>query len=285
MSLASTPESRVPQPGGESSGDLVSPAASARRTGEFDAAIFDLDGVVTRTAAVHAAAWKQMFDAYLRARAERHGGGFRPFTGEDYRAFVDGRPRYQGVAAFLQSRSIDLPMGAPDDPPDAETVCGLGNRKNDAFNHRIASGGVGVFESTVALMRTLRDGGVRLGLATSSRNAAAVLAATELSDWFGTVVDGAVSARLGLAGKPQPDIFVTAARDLAVPCPRAIVIEDAVAGVCAGVAGGFGLVIGVARENNLDELRASGADLVVRDLAETNVEEIGRLVRAKRVRA
>lgn len=252
---------------------------------DFDAAIFDLDGVITRTAAVHAAAWKQVFDEYLGARAARRGEAAGAFTREDYLAFVDGRPRYEGVAAFLRSRSIALPPGAPDDPPGAETVCGLGNRKNEAFNRRIAAGGVELFASTVALLRALQAGGVRLGVATSSCNAAAVLAATGLAGWFGTVVDGAVSAQLGLAGKPAPDIFVTAARALGVPCGRAIVIEDAVAGVRAGVAGGFGLVIGVARENNVDALRASGADVVVRDLAETTVEEIGRLVRAKRARA
>lgn len=267
--------------GAERTRQLTSPEAEAR---EFDAAIFDMDGVITQTVAVHALAWKRMFDEYLRSWAANHHAQFCEFTPQDYLAYVDGRPRYQGVEALLKARGITLPFGSPSDQPGTATICGLGNAKNAEFNRIIASAGVAVYDSTVALIQALLVRGVRIGLATSSRNSAVVLAKTGIAGLFGTVVDGTVSEQLGLTGKPAPDIFVTAARNLAVANTRAIVVEDAVAGVQAGARGGFGLVIGVARENNVDELRASGADLVVQDLAETNVEEIGRLVRAKRAR-
>lgn len=252
---------------------------------DFEAAIFDLDGVITQTAAVHRAAWQQTFDEFLRAYALRRHEAFVPFTTEDYLAYVDGRPRYQGVAAFLQARGIVLPFGSPDDGPDAETVCGIGNRKNLHFNRRVETDGVAVFASSLVLLHALRAQGVHIGLATSSRNAALVLERTGLTGLFATVVDGAVSEKRGLKGKPAPDIFVAAAGDLGVPCGRAIVVEDAVAGVQAGAQGGFALVIGIARENNLEALRASGADLVVGDLADTSIEEISRLVRARKARS
>lgn len=245
----------------------------------FDAVIFDMDGVVTDTAAAHSTAWKRMFDEYLRQREVRRGEVFREFTHADYRAHVDGRPRHQGVEQFLASRGIHLPPGTPDDPSGAETVCGLGNRKNALFNEILATFGVGLYASTLALIEALRREGLKVGLATSSRNAAPILAKTQTAHLFATVVDGLVSARLGLKGKPQPDIFTTACAALGVPPARAVVVEDAVAGVRAGAAGGFGLVIGVAREDNARELRGNGADVVVRDLAEVNVEEIDRQVR------
>jgi beta-phosphoglucomutase family hydrolase len=248
---------------------------------EFDAAIFDLDGVITQTAAVHSLAWKRMFDGFLRT-AGRAGPG-REFThAHDYLTYVDGRPRYQGVESFLKSRGIELPFGTPDDSPDRETICGLGNRKNVYFLHIIESEGIAVYDSTIALIHNLRAHGIRIGLATSSRNSAVVLNRTGTAQLFATVVDGLVLERLGLKGKPEPDIFTTAARNLGVDCGRAIVIEDAVSGVQAGARGGFGLVIGVARENNEAELRENGADLVVRDLADTRLDEIARLVRARR---
>ena len=252
---------------------------------EFDAAIFDMDGVLTQTATVHAEAWKRMFDDFLRARAARSGGAFREFTREDYLAFVDGRPRSNGVESFLRSRGVELPFGSTDDAPERETICGLGNRKNALFHQLIATDGVRLYESTRELMLELRARGVRLGLATSSRNSATILARTRTAPFFGTVVDGLVSERLQLRGKPAPDIFTTAAANLGVPCGRAIVIEDAVSGVQAGAAGGFALVIGLAREENQRALRENGADLVVRDLAETHVEEINRLIRAKKAGA
>jgi beta-phosphoglucomutase family hydrolase len=260
-----------------------SSASAGRDAREFDGAVFDMDGVVTRTAAVHSLAWKRMFDEFLRERAAARGEPFREFTHEhDYRSYVDGRPRYQGVAAFLASRGIELPVGTSEDAPSAGTICGLGNRKNAHFNRILETGGVGVYDSTIALIRELRARGIAVGLATSSRNSASVLARSATADLFATVVDGIVSAQLGLKGKPHPDIFLTAARNLGVPADRAIVVEDAVSGVQAGARGGFGLVIGVARENNEAELRENGADLVVHDLAETSLDEIARYVRARR---
>ena len=249
----------------------------------FEAAIFYLAGVVTKTAAVHSHAWKQMFDEYLRSRAARQAEPFRKFThAHDYLAYVDGRPRYDGVEAFLKSRGIKLPLGAPEDRPDRETVCALGNRKNAMFNRIIERDGVVLFDSTIALIRAMRQRGIKIGLATSSHNSAAILNQTGTASLFATVVDGNVSANLGLKGKPEPDIFTTAAANLGVPSARAIVVEDAVSGVQAGARGAFALVIGVARENNARELRDSGADVVVRDLAETSLEQIDRLVQAKR---
>ncbi len=256
------------------------PGAASRA---FDAAIFDMDGVVTRTAAVHARAWKEMFDGYLRQRAEWGHERFREFTPEgDYLRYVDGRPRYHGVAAFLESRGIHLPMGFPHDEPGAETVCGLGNRKNVLFNELVAREGVGLYDSTVALIRALLASGIKVGLATSSRNSALILGQSGVAPLFGTIVDGLVSEQLGLKGKPAPDIFTTASANLGVAPARAIVIEDAVSGVQAGAAGGFALVIGLARENNHAELKRHGADLVVGDLAATSLAEIDARVRAKR---
>ena len=250
----------------------------------FDAAIFDMDGVITETVTVHSLAWKRMFDEYLRRRERQHGEPFREFSHRtDYRTYVDGRPRYQGVAEFLASRGIELPPGAPEDPAGRETICGLGNRKNELFSEIIETAGVKVYGSTLVLIHDLLDAGIKVGLATSSKNSALVLSRTQTEGLFATIVDGVVSEKLGLKGKPQPDIFVKAAANLGVPCARAIVVEDAVSGVQAGASGGFGLVVGVARENNAQELRENGADVVVRDLAEVSVEEINRLVRRKGV--
>jgi len=249
----------------------------------FEAAIFDMDGVVTKTAGVHSVAWKRMFDGFLQIRAASLNEPFKEFThAHDYLAYVDGRPRYQGVEAFLKSRGINLPPGSPDDLPGSETICGLGNRKNTLFNQVLESEGVQLFASTIALIQEMLRRGVRIGLATSSRNSAVILQKTGTAHLFATVVDGLVSARLGLKGKPAPDIFTTATANLGVPSARAIVVEDAVTGVQAGAKGGFALVIGVARENNAQELRDHGADLVVTDLSETSVDEIDRLIQAKR---
>ncbi len=252
----------------------------------FDAVIFDMDGVVTDTVAVHAQAWKRMFDEFLRQWERERGEPFREFTlAGDYRSFVDGRPRCQGVGAFLESRGIQLPPGSAGDTPDRETICGLGNRKNVLFNRIVETEGVRVFDTTVALIHALLGVGRKVGLATSSRNASLVLGATGLTGLFGTVVDGVVSERLGLKGKPHPDIFVTAAANLGVSPARAIVVEDAVSGVRAGAAGGFGLVVGVAREDNAVQLRAHGADVVVRDLGEISMEAMNQKVRVAPARA
>jgi maltose/moltooligosaccharide transporter len=249
----------------------------------FDAVIFDMDGVLTQTAALHSAAWKRMFDEFLAARAAREGEPFREFThAHDYRAFVDGRPRYQGVDTFLRSRGIRLPAGEPSDPAGSETVCGLGNRKNEIFNHLLTTEGAAVYASTLALMRDLRARGVALGLATSSRNAGVILARTATSGFFGAVVDGLQAERLGLPGKPAPDIFLAACAELGVPSSRAIVVEDAASGVAAGARGGFALTLGVAREGNGAELLANGADAVVADLAETDFHDLTQKVLAKR---
>jgi HAD superfamily hydrolase (TIGR01509 family) len=245
-----------------------------------------MDGIVTNTAAVHAQAWKRMFDEFLRRWEREHGEPFREFTlAGDYRSFVDGRPRYQGVRAFLESRGIQLPAGSAGDAPDRETICGLGNRKNALFNRIVETDGVRVFDTSVALIQSLLGAGRKVGLATSSRNASLVLGAAGLTGLFGTIVDGVVSERLGLRGKPQPDIFITAAANLGVPPARAIVVEDAVSGVRAGAAGGFGLVVGVARQDNAAELRAHGADVVVGDLGEISMEAMNQKVRVAPVRA
>ncbi len=239
----------------------------------FDAAVFDLDGVVTNTAGVHAATWKQLFDAYLHQRSERTGEPFRPFDAhEDYLRYVDGKPRYEGVQSFLQSRGINLPYGSPDDPAGRETVCGLGNRKNELFNERLAREGVDVYESSVRFIDDLRENGIRTALVSSSKNARAVLKAAKLENHFDACLDGVDAARLQLKGKPNPDIFLHAAHLLEVSPARAFGLEDALSGVEALKAAHFGLDIGIDRANQGAELRQHGADFVVRDLGELKLE-------------
>jgi alpha,alpha-trehalase len=233
----------------------------------FDAVLFDLDGVLTDTARIHAAAWKRTFDEYLERRAG--GARFEPFDiAADYLRYVDGKPRFDGVRDFLRSRSIELPEGSPDDPPTRETVCGVGNRKNDLVNEVIASDGVEAYPGSVALVRRLRAEGLRTAVVTSSTNCARVLEAAGIGDLFETKVDGNDLLELSLGGKPAPDTFLEAARRLGVDPKRAVVVEDAIAGVQAGRAGGFGLVLGVARKGNAEALAENGADRVVGDLAE-----------------
>ncbi len=240
---------------------------------KFEAVIFDLDGVITKTALVHASAWKKMFDDYLRSREDRFGESFREFThAGDYLPYVDGKPRYNGVASFLESRGIDIPMGEPEDDPEKETVCGLGNKKNIMFNHVLDEEGVEVYESTVEILRGLQDAGVRIGVASSSKNCKPVLEKAGLLDFFETRVDGVVSAEIGLNGKPEPDIFTTACDNLGVAYHRSVVVEDAVSGVQAGKKGNFGLVLGIAREDNISELYVGGADIVVEDMGEIGLE-------------
>jgi beta-phosphoglucomutase family hydrolase len=249
----------------------------------FGAAIFDMDGVVTQTASVHSLAWENMFNEYLRLRERNHGEPFRKFThAGDYLPYVDGRPRYKGVETFLKSRGIHIPFGTPADAAQTETICGLGNRKNEFFNQLVEADGVGLYDSTLKLIEELRVQGIRVGLATSSKNGDYVLKKAGILHLFETRVDGIVSAQLGLRGKPEPDIFTTACANLGATPDRSIVIEDAVSGVQAGAKGRFALVIGIARENNAAELKANGADVVVADLAETNLEKIGQWVSAKR---
>lgn len=248
----------------------------------FDAVIFDMDGVITKTAVVHSLAWKRMFDEYLHFREKKYHEPFGEFThAGDYLSFVDGRPRYKGVETFLQSRGINLPFGEPEDEPRKETVCGLGNRKNEFFNKVLEDEGVGVYDSTIKLITELLKQGVKVGVATSSKNCVPILEKAGLAGLFATRVDGVISAEMGLKGKPEPDIFTTACDNLGVKPHRAVVVEDAVSGVQAGRKGNFGLVIGVARENNADELKNHGADVVVEDLSEITVDTINQLVDAK----
>lgn len=234
----------------------------------FDAVIFDLDGVVTRTARIHARAWKRVFDEYLEQQAERSGERFEPFDIErDYAEFVDGKPRYDGVRSFLASRGIELPEGDPEEP-DPETVRGLGDRKNELYNELLSAGGVEIFEDTIGQIREWRAMGLRTAIVSSSKNCAGVLEAAGLSDLFEVRVDGREAERLALAGKPAPDIFLKAAELLGIDPKRAVVFEDAVSGVQAGRAGGFGWVVGVDRVGAREALLANGADTVVDDLRE-----------------
>jgi len=239
---------------------------------DFDAVLFDLDGVLTRTASVHAAAWKRLFDEFLERHAAESGRAFVPFDAEaDYRRFVDGKPREQGVAAFLAARGIELPPGAADDPPAAATRHGLGRRKDRYFTQHLERHGVETYDTTLALVRALRAQEVRTAVVSSSRNCRAVLEAAGIDGLFDARVDGLDLDRHGLAGKPAPDSFLEAARRLGVEPARAIVVEDAIAGVAAGRAGGFGLVLGVNRCGQSGELRAAGADVVVADLGQVRI--------------
>ncbi len=236
---------------------------------DFDALIFDFDGVVTDTASVHAAAWKRMFDGFLSRHSARKGIPFRPFEIEtDYRSYVDGKPRLDGLRSFLESRRIILPDGDPEDTPGAETIHGLGKRKNADFLTQIQEKGVKVYESTVDLIHSAKKHGLKTAIISSSKSCAMILDSQNLSDLFDARVDGVVSENLGIPGKPAPDIFIEAARQLQVKPERAVVIEDAVSGVKAARAGKFGRIIGIARSGGKETLRDNGAHVVVEDLAE-----------------
>ena len=250
-----------------------------------DAALFDLDGVLTPTAEVHMRAWTRMFNDFLSARAASTGSGpssgsgsveegsgtaedLRPYSDADYFEQVDGKPRYDGVRDFLASRGIALPLGDPSDPPEAETVCGLGNRKNVSFAHVLATEGVQPYPGSVQLLDYLETAGVAVAVVSSSQNADAVLTAAGLRNRFEVVVDGNLARSKGLPGKPAPDTYTYAAVVLGVPSERSVVFEDAVSGTAAGRAGTFGLVVGVDRGVGAQALLDSGADIVVSDLAE-----------------
>jgi alpha,alpha-trehalase len=233
----------------------------------FDALLFDLDGVITRTATLHAGAWKDLFDHFLSDRAEERGEAFVPFdVASDYLLYVDGRRRYDGVDTFLRSRGIELPHGDPTDPPEAETVCGLGNRKNGYFNDRLTQLGVEVFDDTVELIAAARRHGRKVAVVSASENCEAILARAGLLELFDTRVTGIEAAQLNLAGKPAPDTYLKAAELLDTSPAAAIVFEDAISGVQAGRAGGFGLVVGVDRRGESELLRSHGAHVVTDNL-------------------
>jgi|SRR5579884_888298 len=233
------------------------------------ACLFDLDGVLTQTAKVHAAAWKQMFDEYLRQRAQQRGEQFVEFDPvEDYDEYVDGKPRYDGVRSFLASRGIDLPQGTPDDAPGDETIDGLGNRKNEIVLKLIHEHGVDPYEGSVRYVKAAREAGLRRAVVSSSTNCHDVLRAAGMLELFEEIVDGHTAERQHLDGKPAPDTFLAGARALGVGPGEAAVFEDALAGVEAGHRGGFAFVVGVDRVGQADALRAHGASVVVQDLAE-----------------
>src|SRR5688572_14664777 len=239
---------------------------------DYDAVLFDLDGVLTKTASVHAAAWKRLFDGFLQQRAARTGEAFVPFDIDaDYRRYVDGKPRYDGVAAFLKSRRIELPWGTREDGPGAQTVHGLGNQKDRYFTEQLQQHGVEVYDAASALVGALREHEIKTAVVSSSNNCAAVLEAAGIAQLFDTRVDGLDITHLSLNGKPAPDAFLEASRRLEVEPSRAVVIEDAIAGVQAGRAGQFGCVIGVDHHEQSQALRDAGADVVVTTLAQVKI--------------
>ena len=236
---------------------------------QYDAVLFDLDGVITDTASLHAACWKQMFDEYLQNRATQRGEAFQPFdVVTDYRLYVDGKQRFDGVRDFLASRGIQLPEGTPEDSPELETVGGLGNRKNQLVNAVIDDRGVEAYEGSIKFIHQLHHQGFKIAVVTSSQNCTTVLEAAKLDAFFGVRVDGNTIHAQHLAGKPAPDTFLMAAKLLGTEPARTVVVEDAISGVQAGSSGNFGLVIGVARKGNDEELRHNGAHLVVSDLGD-----------------
>lgn len=232
-----------------------------------DAVLFDLDGVLTPTAEVHMRAWARLFAPYLLSK------GVAPYVNDDYFEYIDGRPRFEGVRTMLASRGLTLPEGDPSDSPDVETVCGLGNRKNDVFTSVLESEGVEAYPGSVAVLDELARRGTPVAVVSSSRNAGPVLAAAGLADRFEVVVDGLVAAARGIPGKPNPDTFLDAAAQLGVSPDRAVVVEDAPSGVAAGRAGRFALVLGVDRGAGADTLLSGGADVVVTDLAALLTED------------
>jgi beta-phosphoglucomutase family hydrolase len=244
---------------------------------DFEAVIFDLDGVITDTAKTHAMAWKTIFDEFL-IKQENKNEPFREFTQDDYLDFVDGKPRYKGVASFLKSRGIELPWGSPDDDPENETVCGLGNRKNEVFTKVLKKEGAEVYPASKKILLDLNEAGVKLGVASSSKNCKTVLETVGLLHLFSARVDGIVSAELGLQGKPEPDIFTKACEMLNAKPAQSIVVEDAVSGVQAGSKGGFGLTLGIARKDNSSELKKHGADYVISGFEEIDgIAELNKL--------
>ncbi len=237
---------------------------------QYDAWLFDLDGVITDTASLHGKAWKSMFDQFLKMLSKDEGLPFQEFTDRDYHTYVDGKPRYDGVDAFLRSRGVELPWGDPLDEQEALTVCGLGNRKNMLFNDMLGSEGATLFESSASLINALKSRGKRVAIVTSSKNCDTVLKSVGMDKVFEVQVDGNIAAERQIPGKPNPDTYLEAARMLGVPAAKAVVIEDAVSGVQAGRAGKFGLVLGIDRHGG-SGLENNGADVVVSDLSEVGI--------------
>jgi alpha,alpha-trehalase len=241
---------------------------------DLDAILVDLDGVLTDTAKIHASVWKKTFDAYLREYADHFGGTYEPFDLKtDYRNCVDGKPRYEGVASFLESRGICLPRGEESDSPSKETICGLGNRKNKRFLEEIKQRGVEIYQTSVDFIKRVKSLGLKVAVVTSSRNCGEVLEGAGLGDFFDVRVDGIVARESMLRGKPAPDGYLEAARRLSVEPSRAAVVEDAISGVQAGKAGNFGLVVGISRNGEPEILKQCGADIVVSDLSELCIRQ------------
>ena len=233
------------------------------------ACLFDMDGVVTKTAIVHAAAWEQMFDDFLRERAKETGTEFVPFDSDhDYGNYVDGKPRLDGTKSFLESRGIELPDGSPDDPPGTPTLHGLSHRKNDLVLVKLRENGVQVYDDTITYIKAVRDGGLATAIVSSSANTRQVLDGAKIADLFDVRVDAQYAKEHNLHGKPAPDTFLAGAKALNVPAKQAVVFEDAQSGVAAGHAGHFALVVGVDRVNQAEALREHGADVVVTDVAD-----------------
>jgi beta-phosphoglucomutase family hydrolase len=232
------------------------------------ACLFDMDGVVTQTAKVHAAAWKEMFDEFLQEHAKSTGTKFVPFDSHEYDDYVDGKPRLDGTKSFLESRGIDLPAGSPDDAPGRHTLWGLSNRKNDLVLAKIANGGVQVYDGTIRYIHAVRGKGIHTAIVSASANTVQVLKVAGIEDLFDVRVDGVIAKERNLRGKPAPDTFLAAAEELKVPAEHAVVFEDAQSGVAAGHAGHFALVVGVDRVGQAEQLKKHGADVVVKDVAD-----------------
>jgi alpha,alpha-trehalase len=241
----------------------------------YDGGIFDLDGVVTHTAMVHSRAWKKMFDEYMKEWSAAHSEEQPPFDMDtDYPIYVDGKPRYQGAQSFLESRGIELPFGDPSDPPRMETVCGLGNRKNEFYRELVETDGVGIFEPTVEFIKALRERGHKIGLMSSSKNTRDIIRIAGLVELFDEVVDGVTAEKEGMRGKPHPDVYLRCAELLDLEPTRAFVVEDAASGVEAGSRGKFGVVVGLAHGDQAQALKDAGAHVVITDPAELTVENM-----------
>jgi beta-phosphoglucomutase family hydrolase len=236
----------------------------------FKAIVFDLDGVITKTAVTHFNAWKQIFDEFLKNRADKGKDIFKEFTHADYNNFVDGKPRYKGVSSFLDSRGIIIPEGSSEDKPGMDTISGLGNKKNEVFLEILKKEGAEVYPTSKKLLLELKKTSVKTGVASSSKNCRTILETIGLFQIFDAIVDGIVSEETGLKGKPEPDIFLRACELMNSKPEESIVVEDAVSGVQAGAKGKFGLTLGIARKNNKEDLQRNGADYVVSDLEEVN---------------